>query len=305
MTAFTFQGTSGSDKVSSYDLFEQHSEYNEFILNGNDGDDNLSLSIINRYGSDQANGGKGDDYMSGFASLTDFAVMHFTGGEGTDKVTFSLSTITDISSVGGAIAEVTAVDSVNGTKYTAVIGNDVEIISYKNAEGELIYYLTEDIANGRIRSVDLSEAFYRAHNENADWYLNGLDTYSDYHNIAPTPIPVAPSPTPDNVSNVLTSPSQFKKKSADKITNFNPSSDTLEIDTDSFGLDSSVTFAVGKNMKAVKKKLANKDFDFLYDEKKGGLYFNENGADKGFGDGGLIAILKGAPDLTMDNIDFV
>ena len=50
--------------------------------------------------------------------------------------------------------------------------------------------------------------------------------------------------------------------------------DTLEIDTDSFGIDSSATFASGKNKKAVKKKLAKQDFDFLYDEKKGGLYFN-------------------------------
>ena len=103
----------------------------------------------------------------------------------------------------------------------------------------------------------------------------------------------------------INKPSKFNKKSADKITNFNPSVDTLEIDTDSFGIDSSATFAVGKNMKAVKKKLANKDFDFLYDEKKGGLYFNENGADKGFGDGGIIAILKGAPDLTASNLEFI
>ena len=100
-------------------------------------------------------------------------------------------------------------------------------------------------------------------------------------------------------------PSKFHKKSADKITNFNPSTDTLEIDTDSFGIDSSASFATGKNKKAVKKELAKQDFDFLYDEKKGGLYFNENGADKGFGDGGIIAILKGAPDLTSDNLDFI
>ena len=44
--------------------------------------------------------------------------------------------------------------------------------------------------------------------------------------------------------------------------------------------------------------------DFLYDYKKGGLYFNENGADKGFGDGGIIDILKDAPDLTINNLDF-
>ena len=100
-------------------------------------------------------------------------------------------------------------------------------------------------------------------------------------------------------------PKKFKIRSIDKIINFNPSTDALEIDTDSFGIDSSATFATGKNKKAVKKHLAKQDFDFLYDEKKGGLYFNENGADKGFGDGGIIAILKGAPDLSMDNIDFV
>ena len=100
-------------------------------------------------------------------------------------------------------------------------------------------------------------------------------------------------------------PSKFKKKSADNIANFNPSTDTLGIDTDSFGIDSSATFASGKNKKTVKKKLAKQDFDFLYDEKKGGLYFNENGADKGFGEGGIIAILKGAPDLTASNLEFI
>ena len=99
-------------------------------------------------------------------------------------------------------------------------------------------------------------------------------------------------------------PDKFNKKSADKITNFNPSTDKLEIDTDSFGIDSSATFATAKNKRKL-KKLAKKDFDFLYDQKKGGLYFNENGSDKGFGDGGIIAILKGAPELTASNLEFI
>ena len=100
-------------------------------------------------------------------------------------------------------------------------------------------------------------------------------------------------------------PKKFKIKAIDKVTNFNPSTDTLKIDTDSFGIDSSATFAAGKNKRAVKKKLAKQDFNFLYDQKKGGLYFNENGADKGFGDGGIIAILKGAPELTLGNLEFI
>ncbi len=97
---------------------------------------------------------------------------------------------------------------------------------------------------------------------------------------------------------------KYKRKFADKITNFNPLKDLLEIDVESFGIDGSATFATGINKKAV-KKIAKQYFDFLYDQKKGGLYFNENGADKGFGDGGIIAILKGAPDLTSGNLDFI
>ena len=38
---------------------------------------------------------------------------------------------------------------------------------------------------------------------------------------------------------------------------------------------------------------------------KGGLYFNESSADKGFGDGGIIAILKGALELTSGNLEFI
>ena len=106
-------------------------------------------------------------------------------------------------------------------------------------------------------------------------------------------------------STAIKMPAKFNKRSADKITNFNPSTDTLEIDCDSFGIDSSATFAIGKNKKKVKKILAKQDFDFLYDQKKGGLYFNENGPDKGFGDGGIIAILKGAPDMTANNLEFI
>ena len=100
-------------------------------------------------------------------------------------------------------------------------------------------------------------------------------------------------------------PSYFHEKSADKITNFNPSTEALEIDADSFGIDSSATFATGKNKKVVMKNLAKQDVDFLYDQKKGGLYYNENSVENGFGDGGIIAILKGAPDLTASNLEFI
>ena len=108
-----------------------------------------------------------------------------------------------------------------------------------------------------------------------------------------------------SISYAINQPAQFKRNYADKITNFKPSNDTLEINTDSFGIDSPATFAAGKNKRIVKKKLAKFDIEFLYDKKKGGLYFNENGTDKGFGAGGIVAILKGAPELTLSNWNFI
>ena len=115
----------------------------------------------------------------------------------------------------------------------------------------------------------------------------------------------SPKTIDDAESMQINKPSKFKRKSADKITNFNPLTDTLVFNANSFGIDSSATFASGINKNEINRVLAKQDFDFLFDAKKGGLYFNENGADKGFGDGGIIAILKGAPDLTSDNLDFI
>jgi hypothetical protein len=117
-------------------------------------------------------------------------------------------------------------------------------------------------------------------------------------------IPDAEKENNNKNANTISMPKKFKKKFVDKITNFIPSSDALMINSDSFGIGESATFKAGKNSKVV-KKLAKQDFDFLYDKKKGGLYFNENGSDKGFGDGGIIAILKGGPDLTESNLNFI
>ena len=54
---------------------------------------------------------------------------------------------------------------------------------------------------------------------------------------------------------IIKAPSKFNKKSSDKITNFNPSTNTLEIDTDSFGIDGHRHLCEWQKQKAVKKKL--------------------------------------------------
>ena len=53
------------------------------------------------------------------------------------------------------------------------------------------------------------------------------------------------------------------------------------------------------------KKASKTNNPFVYDEKKGFLYFNENGKEKGWGDGGLLAILQGKPKLVSSDLTIV
>ena len=106
------------------------------------------------------------------------------------------------------------------------------------------------------------------------------------------------------IRETLRSRKKYNNKSADKITNFHPSSEKIAIKVKGFGIKDSPSFKPAKNRKEV-KKLAKKDIDFLYDQKKGGLYFNENGAEGGFGDGGIVAILKGAPEIASEHLIFL
>ncbi len=65
------------------------------------------------------------------------------------------------------------------------------------------------------------------------------------------------------------------------------------------------TFAIASSKKEL-KQLMKSDADVVYDERKGKLYFNDNGAKKGWGekkDGGLVAKFKGKPELSADYFD--
>ena len=64
-------------------------------------------------------------------------------------------------------------------------------------------------------------------------------------------------------------PFEFNNKSVDQITNFNHLIDTLKLDIDSFDINTPVTFASSRN-KRCQKKLNKQNFDFIFDEKKGG-----------------------------------
>ena len=97
----------------------------------------------------------------------------------------------------------------------------------------------------------------------------------------------------------------FGKENADTITNFNPKEkDKLQIQLSQFGADAAGTFKIAKNPKALTKALATST-DFIYLKSRGELYYNENGKQPGFGDGGIFAILEGKPNINSTNIGFI
>ena len=104
---------------------------------------------------------------------------------------------------------------------------------------------------------------------------------------------------------LFNAPNGFGKKQADVIKDFDPDEgDSLLVDKDVFGLGKKIKLKVVTGNKASKKAAKSKN-DFVYDEKNGLLYFNENGKQKGWGDGGLFAKLQGAPELGADDFAIV
>ena len=100
-------------------------------------------------------------------------------------------------------------------------------------------------------------------------------------------------------------PDEYGKKKADKIKDFDSDEgDSILVDKDVFGLGKKIKLKVVTGKKASKKAAKSKN-DFIYDDKKGLLYFNENGKDKGWGDGGLFAKLQGAPELGATDFTIV
>ena len=97
----------------------------------------------------------------------------------------------------------------------------------------------------------------------------------------------------------------FGKKEADKIKDFNPEDrDSILVDKVVFGLGRKIKLAVVTGKKETNKALGTNN-DFIYDTKKGLLFFNANGKEKGWGDGGLFAKLQGAPELGATDFTIV
>ncbi|MAR05479.1 MAG: hypothetical protein CL862_00010 [Cyanobium sp. NAT70] len=97
---------------------------------------------------------------------------------------------------------------------------------------------------------------------------------------------------------------QCGKRNADVIKDFSArEGDRILLDSQEFSGDGSL--GVAETRKDFRQLRKASNFDFLYDQLKGRLYFNENGDERGFGDGGLLAAFKGAPELSAEHIGMI
>ena len=109
----------------------------------------------------------------------------------------------------------------------------------------------------------------------------------------------------DGADGFLFSSNEFGNKKADLIKDFDPDEgDSLVVRQDIFNISSKIKFK-NVNGKSKAKKAAKSKNNFIYDDKNGLLYFNEDGKEKGWGDGGLLAKLQGKPDLSADDFTIV
>ena len=97
----------------------------------------------------------------------------------------------------------------------------------------------------------------------------------------------------------------FGKKQADRVTDFKAGQgDQIVLDADAFGgFGASFTFSVASNKKEL-QEASRAGADLIYFEAKGYLYFDQNEEGKGFGNGGVFAVLNKKPELDAANIGF-
>lgn len=182
MATYFYEGTDGDDQIRIPDLFDKYSSYENFSVDGKNGDDYIFSYIgFDRVGYDEIQGGEGNDYMVGSTGVGAVdALVTFRGGRGADTVGFPSAEIVDIKSSNSFILEFTIAHIGTNYSLTALVGRDVEIISVGSQSNGSTYYLTEDISRGELRAVDSDEYNFRTTGKNADWYENDLDTFSAY-----------------------------------------------------------------------------------------------------------------------------
>jgi len=105
---------------------------------------------------------------------------------------------------------------------------------------------------------------------------------------------------------VFNTKDSFGAKGADTITDFNPEEgDQIILSPDALpGLKTNPSLQSVTSKKAL-KAAQKSDSDLIYYQPLGQLFYDQNGSAKGFGKGGLFAVLSGAPVLTAENLGVI
>ena len=107
---------------------------------------------------------------------------------------------------------------------------------------------------------------------------------------------------------VFSSKKQFGYKKADRIIRFSSEEgDHLKLDSDAFPDIKKIRFRASKSLRHFNKQQKKKS-TIIYFEPTGELYFDQNGKQPGFGEAkesGLFAILKGAPEITSQDLSLL
>ncbi len=103
----------------------------------------------------------------------------------------------------------------------------------------------------------------------------------------------------------LSAPNRYGKRFAQTINFSNDAlAKPLQIDVQTFGLDLDASIKTAKSKNSL-RKMAKNNTDFIYLPKNSCIYFNQNKSQKGWGDGGIFAILDDAPISVENFIEFI
>ena len=105
----------------------------------------------------------------------------------------------------------------------------------------------------------------------------------------------------------LTALQKYGKKAAKKSNHFKkfrPSKDQIIIDSAGFGEFASSRIHVAQSRKSFRKALVS-SAPFVYDKKKGLLFYNENGSAKKLGQGGVVALFPRKLALTKASFKII
>ena len=208
MSTYSYYGSNWNDDIDSYDLSSSYPWYTSFRIYGQGGNDTLAARIFGRTGTDELWGGYGDDTFSVSSYATNWAWASVLGNYGSDHVYIFANIgnshpVVDRYTYGGATTFRLYSDS-DGSPLNVVVYDSVERITFWTGANTTAIYLTEDLANGRVRRVSAYEANIRTKGSNSDWKAYNLDTYTAYINSlnsAPTNIYISSSSFDENIPN--------------------------------------------------------------------------------------------------------